>query len=84
MRLLKLTVTDLPADDRDVPTHPEWTNPRHIETAVPYVTWHHHDPVLWLELTLSSGVVRYHLVGPVDTADIDGETERALERLFPH
>lgn len=80
--MLRVAVADLPTDDCDTPTRMEWLNPAHVESAVGYVTWRQLEAVLWLELTLSSGVVRHVQVGPAPTDDIESATEEAISRLF--
>ena len=82
-RLLKLTVADLPTDDRDSPTRTVWVNPSQIETVVEYVTWNELDPLLWLELTLASGALLYAFIGPVPSADVAAAAEHAIARLLP-
>lgn len=83
VRLVKLEVADLPLDDRDAPTRTVWVNPSQIESVVEYVTWHELDPILWLELTLASGIVQYSRVGPVAATGLEAATERAVKELQP-
>lgn len=79
MPLLKLTLADLPVDDRAAPTRTGWVNTDHIETATSHVTWHELDPVLWLEIVMTSGAVHFVLIGPVPATDLDTAADHAVD-----
>lgn len=80
-RLIRLSVADLPTDDRDSPTRTVWINPGQVETVIEHVTWNELEPILWLEITLASGTVLYNLVGPAAVNDLPTATATAIERL---
>lgn len=79
---MRLSVADLPTDDRTSSTRTVWVNPGQIETVVEYFTWNELEPLLWLEITLASGTVLYDLVGPVALGDIATAVQCAIARLF--
>ena len=82
MPLLKLTVADLPLDDHDPVTRTSWINTDHIETATGHITWHELDPVLWLELAMTSGAIHYALVGPLAITDIAVAADHAINQML--
>ena len=82
-RFIRLSIADFPTDDCDSPTRMVWINPSQIETVIEHVTWNELEPVLWLEITLASGIVLYNLVGTAAVDDLATATATAIERLVP-
>ena len=68
-----------PLDGRPRQPHPHGVGQSSADPAlVVHVPWHELNPVLWLELTHSSGTVLYSRTGPVPPAEVAAVAERAI------
>ena len=82
MRYLELLVTDIPDNATAHTTHTEWIHRDHIETIEPYTAARSREQMLWLELTLTSGRIRYVPIHPVRANEIHDIAAAAIHALL--
>lgn len=81
MRYLELLVTDIP-DDAAHTTRTEYIHRDHIETIEAYTASNDREPMLWLELTLTSGRIRYVPIRTVRPETIHAAAAAAIHALL--